>query len=145
MSQRTADEQAIRQRIETLIQGIRDQDLDGVRANYAPAIVSFDVEPPLEHLGSAAKSKNWTKVFSAYQRPIDYGIRDLTIAVGDAVAFAHGLVHIAGTLNNGQKTEHWLRATMGLRRIAGDWVIVHDHVSVPTDVESGRALLDLAP
>ena len=62
MSQRTADEQAIRQRIETLVQGIRNQDLDGVSANYAPAIVSFDVEPPLQHAGAAAKRQNWARV-----------------------------------------------------------------------------------
>ena len=39
----------------------------------------------------------------------------------------------------------WVRATLGCRRIDGDWVIVHDHESVPFDPESGRALIDLAP
>jgi hypothetical protein len=27
----------------------------------------------------------------------------------------------------------------------GNWLIAHDHVSVPLDVASGRALLDLKP
>ena len=33
----------------------------------------------------------------------------------------------------------------GLRKMNGHWLIVHDHVSVPTDFESGKAMLDLKP
>ena len=39
----------------------------------------------------------------------------------------------------------WVRAALGWRRIDDDWVIVHDHESVPFDPESSRALTDLAP
>jgi hypothetical protein len=27
----------------------------------------------------------------------------------------------------------------------GKWLIVHDHISVPADFESGKAMLDLKP
>jgi ketosteroid isomerase-like protein len=80
-----------------------------------------------------------------YQRPIGYEIRDLEITVGDDVAFGHGLVRISGTLKNGNTTVRWLRATTCFRRIAGHWLIVHDQVSVPLDLENGRALLNLEP
>jgi ketosteroid isomerase-like protein len=33
----------------------------------------------------------------------------------------------------------------GLRKIAGQWLIVHEHASEPFDPESGRARLDLTP
>jgi hypothetical protein len=32
-----------------------------------------------------------------------------------------------------------------LRKIDGNWLIVHDHVSVPIDRQSGKALLNLEP
>jgi hypothetical protein len=32
-----------------------------------------------------------------------------------------------------------------LRKIDGNWLIAHDQVSVPLDVESGSALLNLKP
>jgi hypothetical protein len=34
---------------------------------------------------------------------------------------------------------------MCLRKIAGSWLIVHDQVSPPLDLESGKALLNLEP
>ncbi|MEQ7005722.1 nuclear transport factor 2 family protein [Actinopolymorpha sp. B17G11] len=39
----------------------------------------------------------------------------------------------------------WVRYTGGLRKIDGQWLIVHDQVSVPTDFADGKALLDLEP
>jgi hypothetical protein len=39
----------------------------------------------------------------------------------------------------------WVRATLGLVRRDGTWVIFHDHESSPFDPETGQALTDLAP
>jgi len=107
--------------------------------------VSFDLEPPLQHVGAEAKRKNWSNAFSTYQRPLGYDIRDLAITVGDDVAFGHGLIRVSGTMTNGTRTEGWLRSTTCFRKIDGTWLIVHDQVSAPLDLGSGRALLSLAP
>jgi hypothetical protein len=58
---------------------------------------------------------------------------------------AHALERLSGKLKNGQQSDVWLRATSGIRKMNGKWLIVHDHISVPTDFESGKALLDLKP
>jgi ketosteroid isomerase-like protein len=39
----------------------------------------------------------------------------------------------------------WLRSTLGFRKIDGRWRVAHQHVSVPFDMESGQAKLDLKP
>jgi ketosteroid isomerase-like protein len=143
--QGSAAEAEIRQRIDTLVEAIGAMDLDTVMSMYAPDVVSFDIEPPLQHVGAAAKRNNWWNVFSIYQRPLSYEIRDLTLTVGDDVAFGHGFIRIAGTLKSGTRTERWLRATMCFRKIAGTWRIAHDQVSAPLDLESGKALLNLEP
>ena len=144
-AQRAMDEAEIRQRIGKLVEAIRVMDLDRVMSIYAPDIVSFDIEPPLQHVGAEAKRKNWLHAFSMYQRPLGYEIRDLTITVGDDVAFGHGLIRVSGTMTNGKRTEGWLRSTTCFRKINGTWLIVHDQVSAPLDLGSGRALLSLAP
>jgi ketosteroid isomerase-like protein len=69
----------------------------------------------------------------------------MRIVAGGDVAFIHALERLSGTLKNGQKSEVWVRATSGLQKIDGKWLIVHDHVSVPTDFETGKAVLDLKP
>jgi ketosteroid isomerase-like protein len=140
-----SDEAAIRERIEQWAQAVRALDLEGAMSIYAPDIVSFDVEPPLQHLGLEAKRRNWAGASAAYQRPRGYDLRDLTITAGADVAFAHSLNHVSGTLKNGNKIGFWVRWTACLRKIDGTWFIVHDHVSAPLDRESGQALLNLEP
>jgi ketosteroid isomerase-like protein len=96
-------------------------------------------------VGAEAKEKNWAHAFALYQRPLGYEIRDLTITMGDDVAFGHSLNRINGTLKNGNRTDLWLRWTACFRKIDGNWLIAHDQASVPLDFESGRALLNLTP
>jgi uncharacterized protein (TIGR02246 family) len=127
------------------VAALRAMDLEGVMSLYAPDIVSFDIVPPLRHVGAEAKRKNWVDAFAMYQRPLGYEIRDLTITLGDDVAFGHSLNRVSGTLKNGNKTDFWLRWTTCFRKIDGNWLIAHDQVSVPLDLESGRALLNLEP
>ena len=120
-------------------------DLERVMSFYAPDIVSFDIVPPLQHVGAGAKRKNWVDAFSVYQRPLGYEIRDLTITASDDVACGHSLNRISGALKTGRAIDFWLRWTTCFRKIDGTWIIAHDHVSVPLDLESGRALLNLEP
>jgi ketosteroid isomerase-like protein len=39
---------------------------------------------------------------------------------------------------------YW-RATLCFRKIDGQWTVTHTHASVPFEVETGRASLDLKP
>ena len=67
------------------------------------------------------------------------------MTVGDDVAFGYALNRISGTLKNGNRSDYWVRWTTCLRKVDGNWLIVHDQISVPLDFKSGRALLDLEP
>lgn len=145
-AQHAVDEVAIRRRVDELIEGIRNADLDAVRPLYAPDIVTFDVGGPLARVGTEAKANNWEQAFAMFQRPLGYEIRGLTITVGGDVAFAHGFGRLSGTMRNGSRFDgFWVRATFCMRKIGGRWLVVHDHVSVPLDLESGRAVVDLEP
>jgi ketosteroid isomerase-like protein len=144
-TQRAIDEADIRRRIDNCAKALHAMDLKGVMALYAPDIVSFDIVPPLRHVGAEAKRKQWVDAFAMYQPPLGYEFRDLTITVGDDVAFGYSLNRVSGTLRNGQRSDFWVRWTACFRKIDGNWLIVHDHVSVPVDFESGRALRDLEP
>ena len=135
----------IRRRIDELVEVVRAADLERVMSIYAPDLVTFDIVPPLQKVGAAGKRKNWMDVFATYHRPLDYEIRDLSITVGGDVALGHSLNRISGALKNGTKVDQWLRWTACFRKLDGNWLIVHDHVSVPTDFATGKALLNLSP
>ncbi|HWT50134.1 MAG TPA: nuclear transport factor 2 family protein [Mycobacterium sp.] len=140
------DEADIRQRIDKLAGAIRARDLEAVMSIYTTDVVSFDIEPPLQHVGAEAKRKNWERVFAVYEHPLGYEIRDLAITVGEDLAFAHTLNRLSGMLKSGTTTTgFWVRATTCFRKVNGHWFIAHDHVSVPLDLTTGGALLNLEP
>ncbi|MGW0004241.1 YybH family protein [Nocardia grenadensis] len=140
-----ADEAALRRLLDTVIDGLRAADLEALRQLYTSDVVSFDIEPPLQHVGTAAKMANWAKVFQLLDH-VTYEIRDAAFTVGDDVAFGHAFARLGGTLKNGAAMSGmWVRVTFGLRKIDGTWLIAHDQVSVPFDIADGRGVVDLEP
>ncbi|MEU1790172.1 nuclear transport factor 2 family protein [Streptomyces sparsogenes] len=144
-AQREVDEAAIRQQVDNIVEGIGAKDLEGLRKLYAEDVVSFDVEPPLQHVGIEAKLKNWARAFTFF-RELRYEVRDLALTVGGDVAFGHCFGRLSGTLENGTAVSGmWVRVTFCFRKTDGDWLIAHDQVSVPFDMASGRGMADLEP
>jgi uncharacterized protein (TIGR02246 family) len=141
------DEAQIRDLYDRWAKAFRAHDVDGIMAVYAPgdAVVAYDIVPPLQYVGNDAYRKDYQGFFALYNGPLDVEFRDLRIVAGNNVAFINALERISGTLKSGQKSDIWLRATSGLRKMNGKWLIVHDHISVPTDFNTGKALLDLKP
>jgi ketosteroid isomerase-like protein len=144
-TQREVDEAAISRQVKKIVEGIRTKDLEGLKQLYAANVVSFDVEPPLQHVGIEAKLKNWAKVFTFF-RDVDYEVRDLAVTVGDDVAFGHAFGRLSGTLKDGTATSGmWVRGTFCFRKLDRNWLIVHDQASVPFDVACGKGVTDLEP
>jgi ketosteroid isomerase-like protein len=137
-------ETIIRERVGDYVKAISAKDIDSVTSFFAPEMVSFDLEPPLRYIGADNKRRRWEEGFAAY-RSIAYEVRELNVTTHGELAFVHGLNHFNGTLPDGHVTDAWVRWTACFRRIAGVWLIVHDHVSVPADLKQGLAVLNLTP
>jgi ketosteroid isomerase-like protein len=142
---KTNSEAAIRESIDRFAKAFHAKDVDGCMSLFAPEIVSFDIIPPLQAVGAETFVTHWHEFFGSYQGLIHVEFPDVRINVGDDVAFSYCLHRIAGTLKNGQKTDFWLRWTAGWQKANEKWLIVHEQVSVPVDLASGKALMDLKP
>lgn len=139
------DDAQIRRLLEDWADAVHNKDIDLVMACYAPDIVAFDMIPPLRYEGKDAYRKNWQMGFDCCQEAMEMQTHDLQLTVGDEVAFCHRLIRIRGTMENGQEFDNWARWTSCFRKIDGRWLITHEHVSVPIDMESGKGLMDLQP
>ena len=139
-----APEAHIRQRIADWATAISAKNIDGVVSLYARDIVSFDLTPPLRYVAAEGKGRAWQAVFAALSGPIAYEVRDLRVTTNEGLAFVYSLNHITTTVPTGQ-VDRWVRWTACFRQIDGDWLVVHDHVSVPADPVLGKALLNLTP
>jgi ketosteroid isomerase-like protein len=137
-------ESEIRQRVADYVSAINAKDIDLVSSFFAPSLVSFDLEPPLLYTGADNKRQRWAEGFAAYDS-INYEVRKLHVTTQGELALVHGLSHFKGTQPGGHVTDTWVRWTACFRRVAGVWLILHDHVSVPADLPHARAVLDLVP
>ena len=142
---RTVDETSIRELMDDWVQALRRRDVDAIVSRQAPGVVSFDVVNPLQYVGSDETRRRAEEWLSSFLGPIGLEIRDLSVTVGDDVAFAHSLNRVSGTMADGQAIGMWLRSTVCFRKIDGQWTVTHQHSSVPFDGESGRASLQLEP
>jgi uncharacterized protein (TIGR02246 family) len=133
----------IRALIDARIKAVRAKDLAALTANHAPDVLSFDLIDPLRNRGLAALRQRAREWFDSFQGPLDFDIEELDIAAGEDAAFCHGLHRVSGTRMDGQKIDMRWRVTIGFRKADGRWAITHEHSSVPFDMTSGKASLNL--
>ena len=130
-STRTVNEAAIRELVESWARAVRAKDLDGILANHSTDMLMFDVPPPLQSKGIEAYKKTWELFFSWSNDPVVFDIKDMNIIAGSDVAFVAALVRCDGTEKNGERIELEFRLTIGLRRIGDQWIVLHEHHSIP--------------
>lgn len=139
------DEAQIRALFEDFSRAFMAKDLDKIMSFYAPDVVAYDIAPPLQFAGKESYRKSWEKWMPQMDRVESHEMSDLKIAVGGDVAFSHCLSHMIATMKSGERMDSWIRYTAGFRKINGKWLIVHEQLSVPIDMNSQKALWDLKP
>jgi uncharacterized protein (TIGR02246 family) len=141
------DEAEIKALYDRSAKAFEARDVDGIMSVYGPqdSVVAYDIAPPLQYRGKEAYRKDYIEFLNQFDGPLHVEYRDMRIICSGDVGFIHALERISGKLKSGQQSDSWVRATSGVQRIAGHWLIVHDHISVPTDFETGKSLLDLKP
>lgn len=142
--QSQGDEAAVHAVIAALSTALRDKDVDALTALRDPGFVSFSLAPPLRVVGlDKAGTQAW---FDTWTGGIGYQPGEQTIEIGGDIAYAHGLVRMGGTKTDGQANALWFRQTLGFRRTAEGWKIVHEHQSTPFYMDGSlKAAVDLNP
>jgi uncharacterized protein (TIGR02246 family) len=130
-SNSTTDEAVIRELVENWARAVRAKDLDGILANHSADMLMFDVPPPVQSKGIEAYRKTWDLFFSWSDDPVVFDIKDIDITAGTDVAFVAALMRCAGTEKDGERIELEFRLTIGLRKIGGQWMVLHEHHSIP--------------
>lgn len=139
-------EAEIHELVDTWLKAAKTKDIDGIMSFYAPDVLAFDAISQLQFKGAEAYRTHWEACLSMCSTgEMIFEVHDLKIVAGDEVAFSHCLNWCGGKDENGQEKAGWMRMTACYRKTSGKWKIVHEHFSVPFDMESGQALFDLKP
>lgn len=122
---------------------IRAKNLDQLLSCYSADVVYFDIVPPLRYVGLAALRSRFSRFFASYEGPIEQEIHDLSLATAGDVATAWMLIRTGGILASGATVGFSVRATTCCRcASAGQWLIAHEHVSLPVDLATRTAVVD---
>src|ERR1700744_5092237 len=125
----SAAETEIKELISKWEQAVRAEDRAGIRAHHAEDILMFDVPPPLLSRGLDAYMKTWEIFYPSQARPITFYFEQVQVTAGDDVAFATAIGTCA-YIEHDKKIDLKFRLTMGLRKVNGRWLIVHEHHSI---------------
>ena len=121
------------------------KDLFGVLDKYAPDVVSFDIGAPLQSIGIEVIKKRLLDWFASYKGYINQELNNLVVDAGEQIAISHCLIRTFGTGINGEKFDMWYRATNGFHKFYDRWLITHEHLSEPINMETGSGMFDLKP
>lgn len=134
------------------LEAFASQDLERMMSFYVDDIYSYDLMAAPTEAGLAMAfdgetiwRQNWVSFFAMFDDDLVVTIDDLTVYQQGDLATVRGLTRLQGTIAGGPHVDMWVRETNVLRRVNGRWLVVHDHVSVPFDFATGRALTDLKP
>ena len=122
-------------------------DAAGVIAPLADDVVNYDLPPPLEYRGAAARDADGlNQWFDTWDGPVTVELADPTIIVDGNLAVVFGHSRMRGHKKQSGPVDSWNRRTVVLRRTDDAWRIVHEHNSYPVKMDgSGQAATDLEP
>jgi ketosteroid isomerase-like protein len=139
------DETAIRQLHEDFEQAIGAKDLDRIMAQYAPEVVAFDAVGALQFKGVPEYRVHWQRCFEFCQGEGFFETHELHVDVGGELACSRMLTHCGGPNAEGEMQSAWMRGTRVWARRGGDWKVIHEHFSMPFDMETGQVCMSSTP
>lgn len=133
--------------VQSWAEAVKAGDLSRVIEFFVPDVTQFDVGTPLWRTGREKvreRMEAWLGGYVPGEGP-GFELRDLEVAASGDVAYATCLCHVTGRLKAGGEVDMWVRNTLGLRQIDGEWKIAHQHMSSPIDFKTMQAALDAKP
>jgi len=128
-------EAVLRGRVDEIVQAIREKDIDQLMSFYAPDVDVFDVRPPLDLHGADIYRQNFERFFAMFEGPLEYEMHNLRFVAGEPAAFCHYLGLVTGTRPGGRRTSgYWVRGTTCFERRDGEWLVAHEHISMPVTI-----------
>jgi ketosteroid isomerase-like protein len=129
------------------VSAIRKKNLDRLMDVYerSPKLFVFDLVPPRQYVGWDAYRADWQGVLDGCKDAPALEMSDLAVEGDGRYAWGHNIQHMSCTTPSGAKLDMTYRVTDVYRKIGGKWLIVHEHISVPVDLQTGKADLSSKP
>lgn len=136
------DQAAIKGLEDHFVSAFNAKDASTIMSLYVPdqSLIVFDLDPPLQYTGADAYRKDWDGFFAEFPGPAHMDLSRLDITAGGNVAYGHSIQHVTMTDKKGKKQEFTVRVTDGYKKVDGKWLISHEHVSMPVDLDKMKGV-----
>jgi len=131
MNENTSAASEVQAVLEAWADATRHNRKDEILKHHAVDLVIFDVLPPMKYISAAAYRRSWDDWQPKTEGEAIFNLENLTITANSDIAFAHAFIRCGGTMPDSSTFHDLVRATFCLRRLDGNWVIQHQHVSKP--------------
>lgn len=133
------DEEEIRLLSATWSKALEEKVVDRLKARSAPTVLLFDAKQNFQTKSAEACPE--LSETSLLHRParLRSKQRDLRVTIWTDTAFAHFLHDFDPIAGEHFASDTRLRVTLFFRKIRGQWRVVHDHVSVPSEPDTGNS------
>lgn len=139
----STDEEQIREFASNFTEAICNGNLDEIMSFYADDVVAYDIAPPLQIIGKEAYRKAWSMYTSNTKFPAQQEMTDISIECSGNSAFFRGLIRMSCQSLSGKQIHLRMRNTAYLKKIDSKWLIVHEHLSIPIDMNTEKPLWNL--
>jgi len=138
---RPNDEADLNASVQQLVAAVNAKDLNGIMAYYTSdeSLFVFDALPPRQYVGAAAYRKDWEGFLAAYPATIHAEVSDWKTEADGNLAYGRGVFRTGGPDKDGKPLDLTVRVTDVYRKINGKWLVIHEHVSWPVDLATGKA------
>ncbi len=133
-------EDEIRALVADWSRALERKDTEAMTRDYEDGAVLFDAIPPATTKGRDNIKAAWDACLPHFPDTFRSEHRDLTIIVDGDLAIVHGLHGFAPDPASYPSGQTAMRITVCYRRSGGRWRVVHEHVSVPFDPTTNKAV-----
>jgi ketosteroid isomerase-like protein len=118
--------------IENWAAAVRNKNMVAILAHHSDDFVMYDVPMPFKSVGLDAYRETWN-LFFKYTKPGVFDIHELNIIADENVAFAFAEMQCSNNSDGLGFNPLDFRLTIGLKKIRGQWTIIHEHHSIPSE------------
>jgi len=143
----STDEGQIRGVYEKLISGCNAKDVGTIMTAYVAdeSLLVFDALPLRQYVGAKAYRKDWEEFLAFFKGTVKCEFSELSVVADKMLGYSHTIFHTSGTDTKDKPVDLTMRVTDVYRKIGDTWRIVHEHISFPVDLDTGKPDLSSRP
>ena len=127
------------QQIQLWDQAVIGKQVDQLMDKCAEDVSMFDVSSQLN--GALAYKSEWEKFSPFFNDEMLISRRDVKLYATEDLAVMHCHSKVENPALKGKLQMPWCRTTLCLQKQSGQWRVVHQHISMPIDMMTGKAII----